>query len=112
MHAPPEPESKEPEGVSRMVAWPVGKPIAVGVTERAFVTGATGLLGSNLVDALLRAGFEVRALVRSKDKAARVFGNAKVDVVVGDMADVAGFALALSGCGALFHTAAYFREYY
>src|SRR5258706_1750052 len=78
----------------------------------AFVTGATGLLGSNLVQALLDQGYEVRGLVRSKEKALRVFPAQKVDFVTGDMSDVAAFAPSLAGCDVLFHTAAYFREYY
>jgi dihydroflavonol-4-reductase len=79
---------------------------------RAFVTGATGLLGSNLVQALLEHGHEVRGLVRSPEKAQRVFPRSKVDLVIGNVRDVATFAESLAGCDALFHTAAYFREYY
>jgi dihydroflavonol-4-reductase len=33
-------------------------------------------------------------------------------LVEGDMSDVASFGAALTGCDVLFHTAAYFREYY
>ena len=79
---------------------------------RAFVTGATGFLGGNLVQALLDQGHEVRGLVRSKEKAAKAFPSAKVDFVSGDMSNVAGFAPSLAGCDVLFHTAAYFREYF
>lgn len=79
---------------------------------RAFVTGSTGLLGNNLVRALLAAGWDVLALARSKDKAQRQLGDTAARVVVGDMEDVAGFASALEGVDVLFHTAAYFREYY
>src|ERR1700687_4248543 len=79
---------------------------------RAFVTGATGLLGGNLVQALLDQGHEVRGLVRSKEKAQRVFPGAKIDFVTGDMSNVGGFASSLAGSDVLFHTAAYFREYY
>lgn len=79
---------------------------------RAFVTGATGLLGSNLVRALLEHGHEVRGLVRSPEKAQRIFPDGKVDLVTGNVRDVATFSGALAGCDALFHTAAYFREYY
>ena len=79
---------------------------------RAFVTGATGLLGSNLVQTLLEHGHEVRGLVRSPEKAQRVFPGGKVDLVTGNIRDVATFDAALAGCDALFHTAAYFREYY
>lgn len=41
----------------------------------AFVTGSTGLLGNNLVRTLLREGHNVRALVRSKEKALKVLGT-------------------------------------
>jgi dihydroflavonol-4-reductase len=79
---------------------------------RALVTGATGLLGSNLVQALLEHGHEVRGLVRSPEKAQRVFGDGKIELVTGNVRDIATFAPALAGCDALFHTAAYFREYW
>jgi len=79
---------------------------------RAFVTGATGLLGSNLVQALLDRGHEVRGLVRSKEKAQKVFPKGGIELITGDMSNVQGFAASLAGCDTLFHTAAYFREYY
>ena len=79
---------------------------------RAFVTGATGLLGSNIVNALLSDGHKVTGLVRSKEKAEQVFPKGEIDLVIGDMCDVSAFAPALKGCDVLFHTAAYFREYY
>src|SRR5262245_22362257 len=79
-------------------------------TPRAFVTGATGLLGNNLVRALLARGFEVRGLVRSLEKGRALLGDTSVRLVQGDMLDVAGFASAIDGCDYVFHTAAYFRE--
>lgn len=79
---------------------------------KAFVTGATGLLGNNLVRELLERGHEVKALVRSQEKAAKLFGDLPIEYVVGDMEDVAAFTGAISGSDVLFHTAAYFREYY
>src|SRR5260370_18174217 len=82
------------------------------LTMHAFITGATGLLGSNLVQALLDQGHQVRGLVRSKEKALRVFPDEKIDFVTGDMSDVSSFASSLAGCDVLFHTAAYFRDYY
>ena len=78
---------------------------------KAFVTGSTGLLGSNLVHLLLAQRFEVKALARSKHKAEDVLGRQPgLQVLVGDLEDVDGFARELSGCDLLFHTAAYFRE--
>lgn len=79
---------------------------------RVFVTGSTGLLGNNLVRALLDAEHTVCGLVRSPEKAKRLLGALDVEVVQGDMRDVDGFARALDGCEAVVHTAAYFREYY
>ncbi len=78
----------------------------------AFVTGATGLLGNNLVRLLVERGVRVTALVRSRDKAARMFGDLDVAIVEGDMGDVPGFADRLTGHDVLFHTAAYFRDSY
>jgi dihydroflavonol-4-reductase len=80
--------------------------------EYAFVTGATGLLGNNLVHALLKRNIKVKALVRSVEKARKQFGNLPVEFVEGDMLNVDAFSHALQGCDALFHTAAYFRDSY
>lgn len=79
---------------------------------KAFVTGATGLLGNNLVRGLLENGYEVKALVRSQEKAAKLFGDLPIEYVVGEMEDVSAFSCELDGVDVLFHTAAYFREYY
>jgi dihydroflavonol-4-reductase len=76
----------------------------------AFVTGSTGLLGNNLVRELLAAGFAVRALARSREKAERQLGGLDVEIVEGDMLDVPRFAGALRGVDVIFHTAAYFRD--
>ncbi|WP_028956855.1 SDR family oxidoreductase [Sulfitobacter sp. 20_GPM-1509m] len=82
-------------------------------TKIAFVTGATGLLGNNLVRMLLAEGVQVRGLARSAEKARQQFGDlAGLEIVEGDMEDVTGFAGALAGCDTLFHTAAYFRDSY
>lgn len=76
------------------------------------VTGATGLLGHNLVRALLAGGHRVIAVARSADKAARLLGDSGAEIALGDMNQVAGFAPRLAECRAVLHTAAYFREYY
>jgi dihydroflavonol-4-reductase len=79
---------------------------------KALITGSTGMLGHNLVVELLAQGWEVKALVRSKEKAQKLFAGLKLEVIEGDMENVAGFAPALAGVDAVFHTAAYFREYF
>jgi dihydroflavonol-4-reductase len=78
----------------------------------AFVTGATGLLGNNLVRLLLAEGWSVRALARSQAKAKQQFEGLPVEVVEGDLNNVKGFGARLAGAEVLFHAAAYFRESY
>lgn len=87
-------------------------PLSIPTPQQAFVTGATGLLGNNLVRELLADGWRVRALVRSPEKAARQFAGLDVEIVKGDMLSVPGFADALAGVDVVFHTAAYFRDSY
>jgi dihydroflavonol-4-reductase len=80
---------------------------------KAFVTGSTGLLGSNLVKQLLEQEHEVIALARSPEKARKQLGTSpRLTVVKGDIEDNSTFADAMRGCDVLFHTAAYFREYF
>ena len=79
---------------------------------KAFVTGSTGLLGNNLVRLLVEQGHSVKALVRSPEKAAQVFQGLDIALVKGDMDRIPDFAPELEGCTALFHAAAYFRDYY
>ena len=79
----------------------------------AFVTGSTGLLGSNLVKQLLDGGYTVKALARSASKAQQLLGtHPKLTIVVGDMENIPSFAAQMAGSDLLFHCAAYFREYY
>ncbi|PSS59270.1 SDR family oxidoreductase [Pseudomonas sp. BBP2017] len=81
--------------------------------RRAFVTGATGLLGNNLVRELVAQGYAVKALVRSRAKGEMQFIDLPtVELVVGDMADVGAFAASLQGSDTVFHTAAFFRDNY
>lgn len=77
---------------------------------RAFVTGGTGLLGSNLVRLLADNGYQVRVLARSAIKAEKLLGGLNVEIITGDMMDIEPWAHYLKDCDVLFHTAAYFRE--
>ena len=76
----------------------------------AFVTGATGLLGNNLVRLLLERGWTVKALARSSEKAAKQFRHLNVEVIEGELATIDGWAAGLRDVNAVFHAAAYFRE--
>ncbi|MDT0320055.1 NAD-dependent epimerase/dehydratase family protein [Streptomyces millisiae] len=81
--------------------------------HRVVVTGATGLLGTAVVEQLLTEGREAVALVRDADKARRLLpDHAGLTLVVGDVNDPASYRSALAGADAVIHTAAYFREYY
>ena len=75
---------------------------------RALVTGATGFVGAAVARALLREGWEVRALAR-KGSDRRNLQRIAVEVVEGDLADAVSLARALAGCEALFHVAADYR---
>jgi nucleoside-diphosphate-sugar epimerase len=66
------------------------------------VTGAAGGLGHNVVDAAVRRGIHVRALVRDPRRA--TFAK-DVEVVQGDALDPAAVTRAATGCAALFHMA-------
>ncbi|EHJ53232.1 SDR family oxidoreductase [Streptococcus macacae] len=78
--------------------------------RHAFVTGATGLLGNNLVRALLKENIEVTALVRSMDKAKQQFDQLPIHLVQGDILKPESYKDYLADCDSLFHTAAFFRD--
>lgn len=71
---------------------------------RVFLTGGTGYIGSAVLDALLRAGHRVTAIVRDPEKAARL--NARgASTVVGELGTPKSFSAALKGAEAIVHTA-------
>jgi dihydroflavonol-4-reductase len=74
----------------------------------AFVTGATGFLGSHVARVLAEQGAELRLLVRPTSDLRNLEGL-NADRVVGDLRDAASMEKALSGCDALFHVAADYR---
>ena len=58
---------------------------------RIFLTGGTGYIGSAVLDAFVKAGHQVDALVRNSEKAERVQGRGATPVL-GDAANPATFA--------------------
>jgi nucleoside-diphosphate-sugar epimerase len=71
---------------------------------RTFLTGATGYVGSAVLDTLLRGRHEVTALVRDPEKAERLRLRG-VHAVVGDLSVPKSYAQAAEGCDAIIHTA-------
>jgi dihydroflavonol-4-reductase len=71
---------------------------------RALVTGATGFVGSHLVEALQNSSVEVTALARSASKAADL-ARREVRVVRGDLHDIAGLERAVRDQDVVYHVA-------
>ena len=75
----------------------------------ALVTGVTGMVGSHIVEQLLRSGWEVRGLVRSESAAAAV-RELGASAVTGDVLDAASLNKAAREATVIFHTAAAITE--
>jgi dihydroflavonol-4-reductase len=89
-------------------------------TDRVFLTGASGFIGSHILRELLAAGYSVRALMRPSTtrppRAAATQDDSdghhdhdsddKLAIVEGDLRRVGDFARALDGCRYLVHCAA------
>lgn len=74
---------------------------------RAFVTGGTGFIGGRMVDRLLEDGWEVSALVRSPERAARIRERGAT-LVLGDITEPDTFVDPMKGADAVLHLAAYY----
>ncbi len=71
---------------------------------KILVTGSTGLIGSRVVRKLVARGHDVRCLVRSDRRRARLAGL-PVEQVRGDLGDSLSLARAAAGCDACIHLA-------
>ncbi len=74
----------------------------------AFITGATGFLGSHVARVLAEQGAQLRLLVRPTSDL-RNIADLNGERVEGDLRDPASIEKALAGCEALFHVAADYR---
>jgi dihydroflavonol-4-reductase len=75
---------------------------------KAFVTGATGFVGSHVARVLAEQGADLRLLVRSSSDP-RNIQALNADRVVGDLRDPASIEKAMAGCDVVFHVAADYR---
>ncbi|MFY9719114.1 MAG: NAD-dependent epimerase/dehydratase family protein, partial [Candidatus Cybelea sp.] len=88
-------------------------------SDRVFLTGGSGFVGSHILRELLAAGYAVRALAHSvmlnnvmlnnvmlSEVEARRMTEDHLEVIEGDLQNVGAFAQALQGCRYLVHCAA------
>lgn len=77
---------------------------------KVLLTGATGLLGSNLVRKLAQAGFEVRAIVRESSNLS-LLKNTDTEIVTGDLLNPQDLRRALQNCRVVIHAAAHATQW-
>ncbi len=75
---------------------------------RALVTGASGFVGSAVARALVRAGVDVRVLLRPGADTRGIAGL-PVEIVHGDLCDEAGLLPAVRDCRQVYHVAALYK---
>ncbi|MDP8214918.1 MAG: NAD(P)-dependent oxidoreductase [Candidatus Euphemobacter frigidus] len=71
---------------------------------KCLVTGGSGFIGSHLVEALLRSGWEVRCLLR-KTSSRQFLPREGIEYVMGDLDDRVSLARSLEGITTVFHLA-------
>lgn len=73
---------------------------------KILVTGATGLIGSHLTQALVKEGCLVRAFVQPTCQMISRLNGLDVEIVSGDIRDAEEVEKAVKGCDQIFHLAA------
>ncbi|MFZ5831439.1 MAG: NAD-dependent epimerase/dehydratase family protein [Planctomycetota bacterium] len=85
--------------------------------RRAFVTGATGFIGTRLVQMLLEQGWAVRALARRVEQPALCglgegpWRHQNVEIFCGDITETDSLQRGIAGCSHVFHLAAYAKNW-
>ncbi len=86
--------------------------VHVGEGKGVLVTGGAGFIGSHLVDALIRRGYQVRIFdsldpqVHGTGQEVPEYLNTEAELIIGDVRDRAALAEALDGIEIVFHYAA------
>jgi farnesol dehydrogenase len=76
-------------------------------SKKVFVTGSTGFIGSVLIAKLLERGWSIRALKRN----VATLPQPNLEYVSGDVTDKESLRRGMSGCGYVFHLAAYAKNW-
>src|SRR5215467_4963529 len=74
----------------------------------AYLTGATGFLGSHVARALSAQGADLRLLVRPNSNTKNV-DDLKAELVIGDLREPSSLEKGIAGCEVVFHVAADYR---
>jgi dihydroflavonol-4-reductase len=72
---------------------------------KAFITGATGFVGSHVARALAAQGAELRLLIRSTSRLDNI-ADLRAETATGDLRDPESLKKAMAGCEFVFHVAA------
>jgi dihydroflavonol-4-reductase len=75
---------------------------------KAFITGATGFVGSHVARLLADQGADLRLLVRPSSRTENI-DSLRADRVTGDLRDPQSLRSGMSGCDTVFHVAADYR---
>src|SRR5262252_8773378 len=75
---------------------------------KAFITGATGFVGSHVARALAAQGAELRLLVRPTSRTENI-ADLRGETAVGDLREPESLKKAMAGCEFVFHVAADYR---
>src|SRR5437660_11957795 len=75
---------------------------------KAFVTGATGFVGSHVATVLAEQGADLRLLVRTGSDPKNI-QQLNADRVIGDLCEPESIDRAMAGCDVVFHVAADYR---
>ena len=75
-----------------------------------FVTGATGFIGTKLVNELVRKGHSVRALSRAASNRDGL-DHERISLVIGDLMDRESLRKGMEGCSQVYHLAAYAKNW-
>ena len=82
--------------------------LGIKKTMKAFITGATGFVGSHVARALAAQGAELRLLVRPTSRLDNI-ADLRAETATGDLRNPESLKKAMAGCEFVFHVAADYR---